>query len=296
MTIAVAILLLLCALFKCSNAQEDVACVSLQSQDVRSLFTQWNSALQSCDANKLAAMYWDHSVYQSEFWPLSLSTGQQRVDFFQALMVKNPRTQLVEDYVDIAGCNHAQYSGIYQMYLTDQQSGEIRTVTSRFTIVFVTYDKKYWAIKTMHASIMPGISPTITPPAIPLTTSSAKPPDYTSSPDAAPAPGDGDASMPSDAAPAPGDGDASAPSDAAPAPGTDDASAPADAAPVTAPVADATDDATVKDALAMMDRKKKKYNLRVVPKPSIVPPLVATMTPVVQKQTIAQDHLVPLVF
>lgn len=148
--------MLFAALVASVVAQETLQCVQLKSGDVKALFNQWTASLKSCDPNRVAAMYWDHSILMPEFWPRTLSSGKDRINYFGGLLKHTPNVELVEEYADVSGCNQAQYSGIYQMTLTDPVSGQPTIVQSRFNFVFVTYDQKYWAIKTQMSSLMPG--------------------------------------------------------------------------------------------------------------------------------------------
>ena len=137
------------------RSQEVVQCVQLLDQDVKALFTQWKAALESCDADRLTAMYWDKSILLGDYSPTLLTDSKSKINYFKTFLATNPVVSVVQDYIDITGCNEAQYNGIYQYSFTNTATGVITIQLARFSFIFLTYDLKYWAIKTHHSSLMP---------------------------------------------------------------------------------------------------------------------------------------------
>lgn len=138
-----------------SSAQEKIDCLVISQDDVRSMFSQWNAALQSCDAERVVAMYWDQSILLPAFSNKIRPNAASKTDYFNEFLLKTPRASIIEDYIDLSGCNHAEYNGIYSFTLTDPVTGVAAEVPARFSFTFQTYDRKYWAIKTHHSSVMP---------------------------------------------------------------------------------------------------------------------------------------------
>ena len=136
-------------------SQEETKCVTLNDNDIRSLFDQWNAALQSCDPEKVVAMYWDHSIFVPNFQNDFNIDAASKIAYYTNFLQSKPKASIVEDYIDLTGCNQAQYNGVYNLHLTDPLNGVESDILSRFSFTFQTYDTKYWAIKTHHVSKMP---------------------------------------------------------------------------------------------------------------------------------------------
>ena len=68
--------------------------------------------------------------------------------------MRKPSFLVKRDFIDTSGCNMAQYSGIYELSITEPQSFAIAKFSVRFSYTYQTFDGKVWSIKTDHSSLM----------------------------------------------------------------------------------------------------------------------------------------------
>eukprot|EP01035_Chromulina_nebulosa_P029759 gene29759-39471_t len=140
-------------------------CYTRTPEQVRALYTRWNSMLQTLDSSKVADEYWDDSVLLPTVSNVIRFNRALKVEYFDDFLKKKPSGVIVEDFVDNKGCNYVVYNGKYDFSLTSK--GVTNVTPARFTYVFTTEDGVVWKIKTHHSSVLP--EPVYAPSAAPIT-------------------------------------------------------------------------------------------------------------------------------
>jgi uncharacterized protein (TIGR02246 family) len=120
-------------------------------------FDMWNAALQTRDANKVAALYCANGGVLLPTVSNKVRTSRAEiVDYFEHFLELKPAGRIDKDYIRILGPDTAVNSGIYTFRLT--KNGKPEDVQARYTFVYQKQDGK-WCIMDHHSSAMPEVVP-----------------------------------------------------------------------------------------------------------------------------------------
>ncbi|WP_129788310.1 SgcJ/EcaC family oxidoreductase [Promicromonospora panici] len=123
-------------------------------KEITALFDEWNSALQTGDAQAVADRYAPDAVL------LPTASAQIRtdrdgiVDYFEHFQENDPVGEKTETVVTVLDENTAIDAGTYVFTLTDPETGEVREVTARYTYAYEKIDGD-WLIVNHHSSATP---------------------------------------------------------------------------------------------------------------------------------------------
>ncbi|BEL77085.1 MULTISPECIES: SgcJ/EcaC family oxidoreductase [Serratia] len=123
-------------------------CVKTDRLQIEGLFEQWNTALQSGEARKVANTYLDDAVLLPTLSNKMRLTNAERVDYFRHFLAKRPVGNIKSRTIRL-GCNTAIDTGIYAFTFADKS-----TVSARYTFTYA-WDGDEWKISTHHSSVMP---------------------------------------------------------------------------------------------------------------------------------------------
>jgi uncharacterized protein (TIGR02246 family) len=120
-------------------------------------FDIWNAALQTRDANKVAALYCANGGVLLPTVSNKVRTNRAEiVDYFEHFLQLKPVGHIDEHYIRILGPDTAVNSGIYTFHLT--KDGKPEEVQARYTFVYQKQGGK-WCIMDHHSSAMPEVVP-----------------------------------------------------------------------------------------------------------------------------------------
>ena len=122
-------------------------------EQILEAFEKWNSALQTKDAKKVAAMYLDNGegILLPTVSPKVRHNREEIADYFEHFLEKNPVGKITEANVRIYG-DIAINSGLYVFEL-DSEDGRVE-VGARFTFVYKKVGDD-WMILEHHSSVLP---------------------------------------------------------------------------------------------------------------------------------------------
>ena len=120
----------------------------ISEEEVRALFSLWNSALATGDSNIVASRYTESPVLLPTVSDTPRTDFAGVKDYFDAFLLKEPRGEIIEGYIKI-GSGWASDSGIYLFTM-----GNGDTVRARYTFNYVIEDG-IWKIQHHHSSVMP---------------------------------------------------------------------------------------------------------------------------------------------
>jgi uncharacterized protein (TIGR02246 family) len=127
-------------------------CTTLDARGVAALFDEWNLALASLDADKVAQRYWPDAVLLPTVSNTPRTSPAMVRDYFEHFVAKRPRGRIDTRTVQI-GCNLALDMGTYTFSLMND-SGALSDVAARYTFVY-QYRDGGWKILHHHSSAMP---------------------------------------------------------------------------------------------------------------------------------------------
>ncbi|MEN3753905.1 SgcJ/EcaC family oxidoreductase [Mangrovibacter yixingensis] len=129
-------------------AAEKMDCVATDTTEIEARFTAWNAALQTGDAQQVAALYAEDAVLLPTVSNQVRLTNDQRVDYFEHFLESKPVGEINQRTIRL-GCNTAIDSGIYTFTFSDNTK-----IQARYTF---TYDRvgNQWLISSHHSSAMP---------------------------------------------------------------------------------------------------------------------------------------------
>jgi uncharacterized protein (TIGR02246 family) len=122
------------------------------TQQIADLFGQWNAALGTLDADKVADRYAPHAVLLPTVSNEVRTDRAQIVDYFQHFLESHPKGTIVKSNIDILDADSAIDSGTYEFAL--EKDGKKTTVDARYTFVYELINGK-WLIVNHHSSAMP---------------------------------------------------------------------------------------------------------------------------------------------
>ncbi|MFE0138623.1 SgcJ/EcaC family oxidoreductase [Streptomyces sp. NPDC059037] len=126
-------------------------------KQIAALFDGWNKALQSGDAETVAARYAKDAVLLPTASPQIRTDHAGIVDYFEHFQLNKPQGEKVRGLINILDSDSAIDAGLYRFHLTDAKTGEKRTVEARYTF---EYEKRggRWLIVNHHSSVVPPAS------------------------------------------------------------------------------------------------------------------------------------------
>lgn len=143
------VLAALCSLFSVpAFAEKPQACSPTDVSKIESLFDDWNAALQTGDARKVAEKYLADAVLLPTVSNKPRLTDAERIDYFEHFLANGPVGRIDSRTIRI-GCNEAIDTGTYTFAFKDKS-----TVSARYTFTYARNGQD-WKISTHHSSAMP---------------------------------------------------------------------------------------------------------------------------------------------
>jgi uncharacterized protein (TIGR02246 family) len=121
----------------------------ITEEEVRGLFQLWNSALDTLDADAVAARYHSEGVLLPTVSDVPRSDYDSIKDYFVAFLEKKPQGEILESNV-LIGDNWCQDAGIYEF--TMGATGD--KVKARYSFIY-KLENGQWKIAHHHSSMMP---------------------------------------------------------------------------------------------------------------------------------------------
>lgn len=130
-------------------AASQLECRKLDERQVVALFQEWNSRLQTGQAEKVADLYTDQALLLPTLSGTARKDRAAHIDYFNRFLRDRPAGTLNETHV-YGGCDQASLAGLYTFTFaaTGQQQA------ARFTFNYRYVDGQ-WLIAHHHSSIQP---------------------------------------------------------------------------------------------------------------------------------------------
>lgn len=123
-------------------------------QEIAALFDEWNTALQTGDAQAVAERYAPGAVLLPTASAQIRTTHDEIVDYFEHFQENDPVGEKTETIVTVLDDNTAVDAGTYVFTLTDPETGEVREVAARYSYTYEKIDGD-WRIVNHHSSATP---------------------------------------------------------------------------------------------------------------------------------------------
>lgn len=121
--------------------------------EVARQFAVWNAALQTREAQKVAALYCEPGgVLIPTLANRVRSTRAEIADYFMHFLELKPSGRIDQSFVRLLGPDAAINAGLYTFHLTEH--GVAKDVQARFTFVYAK-QHGHWCIMEQHSSAMP---------------------------------------------------------------------------------------------------------------------------------------------
>jgi uncharacterized protein (TIGR02246 family) len=121
--------------------------------EIKDLFTKWNDALQTGDANKVADLYAGDAVLQPTRSAEVRTTRARIIDYFKNhFLPLKPKATVTQRTIRILGLNSAADYGLYEFTVT--RDGREETIKARYTFVYERCGVT-WRIINHHSSAVP---------------------------------------------------------------------------------------------------------------------------------------------
>jgi uncharacterized protein (TIGR02246 family) len=121
-------------------------------QQIAALFDEWNAALATGDAEKVADLYAPTAVLLPTVSDEIRTTRAQIVDYFTKFLQSKPQGRIDREIITILDSNNAINTGLYTFTLT--QDDVQQQVPARYTYVYERIDGN-WLIVNHHSSLLP---------------------------------------------------------------------------------------------------------------------------------------------
>ena len=131
------------------NSAAKVGKSDITEEEVRALFSLWNSALATGDSRIVASRYTKSPVLLPTVSDTPRTDFDSVKDYFDAFLLKEPQGEIVDGHISI-GDGWASDTGIYEF--TMGTTGD--KVKARYTYLYVQEDG-IWKIQHHHSSVMP---------------------------------------------------------------------------------------------------------------------------------------------
>jgi uncharacterized protein (TIGR02246 family) len=122
--------------------------------EIAALFDGWNAALQTGDAEKVAARYAPDAVLLPTASPKIRTNHDEIVDYFEHFQQKKPVGEKIQSVINILDGDSAIDAGLYEFHITDPKTGAKSTVEARYTYEYEKRGGK-WLIVNHHSSVLP---------------------------------------------------------------------------------------------------------------------------------------------
>ena len=116
-------------------------------------FGNWNNALQTRNARKVAELYLEDSTFHPTMSGDFKSEQKGAEDYFEHFLLKNPFGNIVKDKVQPLGENSYVHSGLYDFEMGHVDNREV--ANARFTYVWQKDESGEWKILHHHSSLKP---------------------------------------------------------------------------------------------------------------------------------------------
>jgi len=121
-------------------------------QEIAGLFDQWDQALATLDAAKVADRYAPDAVLLPTVSNKVRTDHAEIVDYFTHFLQSKPQGKILEEHINILDPTAAIDTGTYEFILTN--NGHQNTVDARYTFVYEKVGGR-WLIINHHSSAMP---------------------------------------------------------------------------------------------------------------------------------------------
>ncbi len=122
-------------------------------------FGKWNSALQTKDSKKVAALYSTSLSFLPTVSPKHIKSGDLTEDYFKEFVLKNPFGTITDDSVQVYEDGLAYlHTGMYTFELG--QGADRKPVAARFSYMW-RKEGSDWKITHHHSSVVPGGAPKV---------------------------------------------------------------------------------------------------------------------------------------
>ena len=123
-------------------------------KQIAALFDNWNAALRTGDAERVADLYASDAVLLPTVSNRVRTDRAGIVDYFEHFLENKPAGKKIRTVVNVLDRNSAIDTGVYAFTLTDHETGEKSVVKARYTY---EYEKRggEWLIVNHHSSKMP---------------------------------------------------------------------------------------------------------------------------------------------
>ncbi len=123
---------------------------------ISALFDEWNAAVESGDAEKVADLYAPDAVLLPTLSPEVRTTRAGIVDYLEHFLARNPSGERLRSVVKVLDERSAIDTGLYRFTSTNAD-GTTDYADARYTFV---YEKVHgeWMIINHHSSLLPAAS------------------------------------------------------------------------------------------------------------------------------------------
>ncbi|MGW0734058.1 SgcJ/EcaC family oxidoreductase [Streptomyces sp. NPDC002851] len=139
---------------KATDPAEPGKSAEATKKEIAGLFDQWNAALRTGDAGRVADRYAPDAVLLPTASPKIRTDRAQIVDYFEHFQENKPKGEIVRSVINVLDEDSAIDAGLYAFHLTDPKTGEKSTVQARYTYAYEKRDGT-WLIVNHHSSVLP---------------------------------------------------------------------------------------------------------------------------------------------
>jgi len=116
-------------------------------------FAQWNTALQTGNPDKVAALYAADATFLPTVSGEFKKGPEQAKEYFVHFLEKNPIGEIIEAEVQELSADCYLHSGMYNFEVDAE--GARKTIRARFSYVWQLDDQGSWKIIHHHSSVVP---------------------------------------------------------------------------------------------------------------------------------------------
>lgn len=131
-----------------SIVSAEPVCRAVTTEQIGSLFDDWNKALQTGDARQVVSLYAENSPLLATLAAAPRVTQEEKLEYFEKFLLLKPVGKIESAWIDIE-CNAAVNTGLYTFTLADG-----RTLKARYTFTYEFKDDR-WVITSHHSSLAP---------------------------------------------------------------------------------------------------------------------------------------------
>lgn len=116
-------------------------------------FQRWNEALQTGDANQVAALYTASNTFLPTLSPAFKKGIQGAAEYFTHFVQKQPVGEIITEEVQNLSETAYIHSGLYNFTLGPSEQRSV--AEARFTFVWIKENDGQWKIAHHHSSLKP---------------------------------------------------------------------------------------------------------------------------------------------